>query len=83
MRLDHILSKEHWQPSPVKGVVVYSSLPGRSFLGDGASDCGTLTIRPGSLLIELVLPARVWNVSEVWVMGRGALLGPEESGRGP
>lgn len=29
------------------------------------------------------MPALVgaaWNVSEVWVRGRGALLGPEESG---
>jgi hypothetical protein len=50
------------------GVVVYSSLPGRSFLGDGASDCGTLTIRPGTLQNELVLLIpfgdEAWNVSD-------------------
>jgi hypothetical protein len=67
------------------GVVVYSSLPGRSFLGDGASDCGTLTIRPGTLQSELVLLIpfgdEAWNVSDGWGMGRGALLGPEESGQ--
>jgi hypothetical protein len=46
-------------------VVVYSSLLERSSRGDGASDCGTLTIRPGSWLILLVLPFGVWNVGEV------------------
>ncbi|GAA1621011.1 hypothetical protein GCM10009789_87880 [Kribbella sancticallisti] len=48
-----------------KGVVVYSSFPGRMFLGDGASECGTLTIRCAAESLKLVLPVRVWNVDGV------------------
>ena len=36
-----------------EGVVVDSSFPGRSFLGGGASDCGTLTIRSGTRPIDV------------------------------
>ena len=84
MRLDHLLSKEHWhQGSQEAGV--YSLFLGHPFSGSGASDCGTLTIRPGTRLIELVLlilfGGEAWNVSEGRGKGRGALLGPEESGR--
>ena len=38
-----------------QGVVVYSPFLKRLSWGGGASDCGTLTIRFGSWLIELVL----------------------------
>ena len=69
MRLDHLLSKEHWQLTTRKGVTVYSSFPGHPFLGDGASDCGTLTIRHAARLRDLVLRLSfgmgAWNESKV------------------
>jgi hypothetical protein len=63
-------------------VVVYSSFPGRSFLGGGASDCGTLTIRCAARSLVLVL-LNLLGVERGGggVNRRGALLGPEESGR--
>src|SRR5215207_4328225 len=55
-----------------EGVVVDSSFPGRSFLGGGASDCGTLTIRCAAEPSELVLlqpSGWVWNASWVeWIV---------------
>jgi hypothetical protein len=39
----------------------YSSFPGRMFWGDGASDCGTLTIRFGLMPGLLVLPVSLWG----------------------
>jgi hypothetical protein len=53
------------------------------FLGDGASDCGTLTIRCAARPLKLVL-LNLLGVERGGggVNRRGALLGPEESGCG-
>ena len=85
MRLDHLLSKEHFgDQRPARGLVVYSSFLRRSFWGDGASDCGTLTIRFGSLPGPASTAAALRGGGVEGGCGggmnRGALLGPEESG---
>ena len=68
-----------------KGVVVYSSFPGHSFLGGGASDCGTLTIRraarPSVLVLLILFGDESVERERGGVDRRGALLGPEESGQ--